>query len=74
VGRPKLNRTVLQARVDPDTPEKLKQMALELGFQWGAEGNTGALLDAIANLSTAKIKYLVEPKSVSESSQQTKSP
>jgi hypothetical protein len=74
VGRPKLQRVVLQARVGKDTPEKLKHMALELGFQWGAEGNTGAFLDAIANLSTAKIKYLVEPKSVSEGSQQTKSP
>jgi hypothetical protein len=73
VGRPKLNRTVLQARVNLDTPEKLKQMALGLGFQWGAEGNTGAFLDAIANLSTAKIKYLIEPKSVSEDSQRTKS-
>jgi hypothetical protein len=74
MGRPKLNRTVLQARVDPNTPEKLKQMALELGFQWGAEGNTGAFLDAIANLSTAKIKHLIEPQSVSKGSQQTKSP
>jgi hypothetical protein len=73
MGRPKLNRTVLQARVDSDTPEKLKQMALKLGFQWGDEGNTGAFLDAIANLSTAKIKHLIEPQSVSEASQQTKS-
>jgi hypothetical protein len=59
VGRPKLERVVLQARVDKDTPEKLKQMAIELGFQWGAEGNTGKLLDAIADLSTAKIKHLI---------------
>jgi hypothetical protein len=53
MGRPKLNRTVLQARVNPDTPEKLKQMALELGFQWGTEGNTGAFLDAI----TLRVPY-----------------
>ena len=48
MGRPKLNREVLQARVDPATIGKLKQMALELGFQWEDDGNTGALLDAIA--------------------------
>lgn len=59
MGRPKLNRTVLQARVDSDTPGKLKQIALELGFQWGAEGNTGALLDAIAAIETDKIKELL---------------
>ena len=59
MGRPKLDRTVLQARVDPNTPEKLKQMALELGFQWGAEGNTGKLLDAIALLEAEQIKALI---------------
>ena len=59
MGRPRLNRTVLQARVDSDTPEKLKQIALELGFQWGAEGNTGAFLDAIAAIETDKIEELL---------------
>lgn len=58
MGRPKLNRTVLQARVNPDTPERLKQMALKLGYQWGAEGNTGAFLDAIALLPDNKIEQL----------------
>ncbi len=58
MGRPKLERTVLQARVNPDTPEKLKQMALKLGYQWGADGNTGALLDAIAAIPIDKIQKL----------------
>jgi hypothetical protein len=34
-------------------------MALDLGFQWGADGNTGAFLDAIANLSAVQIKSLI---------------
>lgn len=59
MGRPKLERTVLQARVNPDTPEKLKQMALELGFQWGADGNTGRLLDTIALMPIEKLKRLI---------------
>lgn len=60
MGRPKLDRTVLQARVDSDTPEKLKQMALKLGYQWGDDGNTGALLDAIAQISTEKLRKLLK--------------
>jgi hypothetical protein len=59
VGRPKLERVVLQARVAPDTPQKLKQIALELGFQWGAEGNTGKLLDALTQMPIDQIKSLI---------------
>jgi hypothetical protein len=59
MGRKKLNRTVLQVRVSSSTSDKLKQIALELGFQWGAEGNTGALLDAISLIPVAKIKQLI---------------
>lgn len=59
MGRPKLDRTVLQVRVNPDTPEKLKQMALDLGYQWGAEGNTGKFLDDLASLSVEKVKNLL---------------
>jgi hypothetical protein len=59
MGRPKLDRTVLQVRVSPETSEKLKKIALELGFQWGADGNTGALLDAIALLPAEKIGQLL---------------
>ena len=58
MGRPKLNRALLQARVDPETIPKLKQMALKLGYQWGDDGNTGAFLDAIALVSIEKLKQL----------------
>ncbi|MCM0589278.1 MAG: hypothetical protein HEQ35_09510 [Gloeotrichia echinulata IR180] len=52
-GRKKLNRKYLHARVDPDTPEALKNMAKELGFVYTnndgkLDGSTGKLLDAIA--------------------------
>jgi len=60
VGRPKLNRTVLQARVNSNTPAKLKQIALDSGYQWGDSGNTGALLDAIATMPPERIKNLIE--------------
>lgn len=60
MGRPKLNRTVLQARVNSDTPAKLKQIALDLGYQWGDSGNTGALLDAIATMPYEKIQDLIK--------------
>ena len=63
MGRPKLNRTALQARVERNTPDKLKQMALELGFQWGDSGNTGALLDAIAQMPIDKIRNLIGKRS-----------
>ena len=59
VGRPKLERTVLQARVGPNIPARLKQMALRMGYQWGDDGNTGALLDAIALIPAEKIKDLI---------------
>ena len=58
MGRPRLNREILQARVDPATKEKLKQMALELGYQWGDDGNTGALLDAIALIPVEKLNQI----------------
>jgi hypothetical protein len=55
-GRKRLNRSSLQARVNPDTPNKLKAMAEELGFTYTAstgktEGSTGKLLDAISDSS-----------------------
>ena len=59
MGRPKLDRTVLQARVDSATVGKLKQMALKLGYQWGDDGNTGAFLDAIACVPTEKLKQVI---------------
>lgn len=59
MGRPKLNRVNLNVRVNPKTPEKLKQVALQLGYQWGDDGNTGALLDALALLPVEKLKKIV---------------
>ncbi len=59
MGRPKLDRIVLQARVAKDTPDKLKAMALELGYQYGADGNTGKLLDAIASVPVEEIEKLL---------------
>ncbi len=59
MGRPKLDRTVLQARVAADTPDKLKAMALKLGYQYGADGNTGKFLDAIASLPVEKLRELL---------------
>lgn len=60
MGRLKLNRKVLQVRVSADTSDKLKAMALKLGFQYGDDGNTGAFLDAIAQLPIEKIKVILE--------------
>ena len=62
MGRPKLDRTVLQARVSANTPDKLKAMALKLGYQWGADGNTGQFLDAIAQIPVEKLEELLQHK------------
>ncbi len=48
-GRKKLNRHNLHARVAPNTADKLKEIALTLGYIYDNEGSTGQLLDAIAN-------------------------
>ena len=63
MGRPKLDRTMLQVRVSIDTPDKLKSMALKLGFQWGANGNTGQFLDAIAQIPVEKLEELIDDSS-----------
>ncbi|WP_414756629.1 hypothetical protein [Anabaena sp. CCY 9910] len=49
VGRKKLDRTNIHARVDPKTADKLKEIAQKLGYIYNSEGSTGQLLDAIAN-------------------------
>lgn len=49
VGRKKLDRTNLHARVAPGTGEKLKEIAQALDYTHGGEGSTGQLLDAIAD-------------------------
>jgi hypothetical protein len=47
-GRKKLNRDNLHARVAPETADKLKEIAMKLGYIYNDEGSTGQLLDAIA--------------------------
>ncbi|MGK7895789.1 MAG: hypothetical protein AB4372_19785 [Xenococcus sp. (in: cyanobacteria)] len=59
MGRPKLNRDQLQVRVAPATPEKLKKLAVDLGFIYGGNGHTGRFLDAIANLDASQLKELI---------------
>lgn len=65
MGRPKLDRTVLQARVAASTPDKLKAMALKLGYQYGADGNTGKFLDALAQIPVEELEQLLKKKHVS---------
>ncbi len=55
MGRKKLDRGSLHARVAPETPDKIKQIAFNLGFMYGDEGSTGQLLDAIASGEIALI-------------------
>lgn len=55
MGRKKLDRDSLHARVAPQTAEKLKDIAFKLGYIHGGEGSTGQLLDAIA---TGKVVLL----------------
>ena len=65
MGRPKLDRIVLQVRVAQDTSSKLKEMALELGYQYGADGNTGKFLDAIASVPVEKLGKLLSSDNTS---------
>lgn len=39
--------------------DKLKAMALELGYQYGADGNTGKFLDEIAQVPVEEIEKLL---------------
>lgn len=48
MSRPKLNKTRILARVERDTPSKIKNIAEALGYIYDSEGSTGQLLDAIA--------------------------
>lgn len=49
VGRKKLNRVNLHARVEQGTGDKLKEIAQKLGYIYNNEGSTGQFLDAIAS-------------------------
>lgn len=46
--RHKLDKTRVLARVESDTPAKLKTIAEALGYIYDSQGSTGQLLDAIA--------------------------
>jgi hypothetical protein len=47
-GRKPLDRALKAFRLADGTNEKLKVLAIELGYVYGGDGATGALLDAIA--------------------------
>jgi hypothetical protein len=47
-GRKKLNRTNLHARVAPETPDKLREIAGKMGYIYSDDGSIGQLFDAIA--------------------------
>jgi len=49
MGRKPENRTQFSARVDVQTPDKIKEMAAKLGYTYAGEGSPGAFLDAIAS-------------------------
>jgi hypothetical protein len=63
VGRKKLNRDNLHARVAPETSDKLKEIAYQLGYIYNNEGSTGQLLDAIAQGKIILISANKLPKS-----------
>lgn len=48
MGRKKLDRSILNVRVDSNTPKWFKQKAFECGYSYNEEGATGQFLDAIA--------------------------
>ena len=63
MGRKPQERVMFRARVAPDTPEKLRQLAASLGHLYGGEGQPGALLDLLASED-----FVLVPKTDSESS------
>ncbi|MFB2893208.1 hypothetical protein ACE1CI_09875 [Aerosakkonemataceae cyanobacterium BLCC-F50] len=52
---------MLLARVDIDTPAKIKEIALKLGCVYGDDGSTGKLLDAVARGEIILIRA-IDPK------------
>ena len=47
-GRKPQNRVSMHVRVDPDTPKRIQEMAVSLGYVYGKGGAVGEFLDAIA--------------------------
>lgn len=50
---------VINVRTDPQTPVKLKDLALKCGYIYNDEGATGALLDAIAQIASTENGQLI---------------
>jgi hypothetical protein len=48
MGRKKLDRTTVLARVDSGTSDKVKEIAAKLGYIYDGEGSISQVLDAIA--------------------------
>ena len=62
-GQPKNDRKKMTVRVNPDTSARLNAMAKSFGYVYGSRGETGKLLDAIADLPTESqivLKKLLE--------------
>lgn len=50
------DRTVILARVNSQTPQKIKEVAAAMGLLYAKEGSAGKLLDAIADGEIILIK------------------
>jgi hypothetical protein len=48
VGRKQLHKYQLRCWVEPDNYDRLKSIALAMGYTYSGEGSIGPLLDAIA--------------------------
>jgi hypothetical protein len=55
-ARKKENRTAVLARIASGSPEKLKGIAFQLGYQHNNKGSIGKMLDAIASGKIILIK------------------
>lgn len=49
MGRKSRGKTIMLARVQPDTTSKIQEIAKSLGYLYAGQGSQGALLDAIAS-------------------------
>jgi hypothetical protein len=59
MGRPKKEATITQNyRIKPETAEKLRETAKELGFQYGETAAMGAFLDRLAEIDQELLKLV----------------
>lgn len=68
VGRKKLERKQMQARVAEDTPNKLHEIAAAMGYVYGSGASIGSFLDAIAQRKLVVIPEEVWKKLVNKTS------